>query len=163
MLWNKHRTTARKGWHLVAFLSIKTVVSKIRFIGKIKPKIPLKVGGSQAWSVQWRETKYVPFWKCNIFSRSGPILIVFLVKIRTDYKFFCTCFQVHRAHFEKVTSKNVFFHFFKNGKKHTHDTKNSSSQTLALSNFFNLWIRVQILDSYFFRYSKRDLESNWRF
>jgi len=72
-------------------------------------------------------------WKCHIFSKNDPILIIFLVKIRTDYKFFfCAYFQVHRTHFEKVTSKNVFFHFFKNGKKHTHDTKNSSSQTLAL-------------------------------
>ena len=41
-LWNKHRTTTRKGWHLVAFLSNKTVSSKIRFVGKIKPKNPLK-------------------------------------------------------------------------------------------------------------------------
>ena len=51
-LWNKHRTTARKGWHLAAFLSNKTVGSKIRFVGKIKPKNPRKVGGSQAWSVK---------------------------------------------------------------------------------------------------------------
>ena len=62
-----------------------------------------------------------------------------------------------------TTSKYVFFHFFKNAKKHTHDTKNSSSQTLALWIFFILWIRVQTINSYFFRYSKRDLELNWRF
>ena len=76
---------------------------------------------------------------------------------------FCTHFQVHRTHFKKVTSKNVFFHFFKNGKKHTHDMKNSSSQTLTLWIFFILWIRVQTLNSYFFHYSKRDLELIWWF
>ena len=44
-------------------------------------------------AVQWRETKYVHFWKCNMISRSGPILIIFLVKIRTDYKFFAHIFK----------------------------------------------------------------------
>ena len=41
-LWNKHRTTARKGWHLAAFFTNKIVDSKIRFVGKIKPKNPQK-------------------------------------------------------------------------------------------------------------------------
>ena len=69
-------------------------------------------------------------------------------------------FQVHRTCFKKFRSKNAFFHFFKNVKKHIHDAKNSSSQLLALWIFFIFWIRVKTLDSYFFRYSKRDLESN---
>ena len=29
-----------------------------------------------------------------------------------DQVFFCTYFQVHRTHFERATSKNLFFHFF---------------------------------------------------
>ena len=33
-LLNKHRNTARKGWHLAALLSNKTVGSKIPFVGK---------------------------------------------------------------------------------------------------------------------------------
>ena len=77
--------------------------------------------------------------------------------------FFCTYFQAHRTCFKKFRSKNAFFHFFKNIKKHIHDAKNSSSQLLALWIFFIFWIRVKTFDSYFFRYSKRDLESNWRF
>ena len=42
-------------WHLAAFLNNKTVGSKIRFIGKIKPKNPRNVGGSQAWNVLFKK------------------------------------------------------------------------------------------------------------
>ena len=88
------------------------------------------------WSIVyfWEMTRF--WW--NFWWRSGPIT-----------SFFCAYFQVHRTHFEKVTSKNVFFHFFKNVKKHIHDAKNSSSQLLALWIFFIFGIRVKTLDSYF--------------
>jgi len=102
------------------------------------------------WSIVyfWKMTRF--WW--NFWWRSGPIT-----------SFFCTYFQVHWTCFKKVKSKNAFFHVFKNVKKHIHDAKNSSSQLSALWIFFIFWIRVKTIDSYFFRYSKRDLESNWRF
>ena len=66
------------------------------------------------WSIVyfWEMTRF--WW--NFWWRSGPIT-----------SFFCTYFQVHRTCFKKVKSKNAFFHFFKNVKKHIHDAKNSSS------------------------------------
>ena len=88
------------------------------------------------WSIVyfWEMTRF--WW--NFWWRSGPIT-----------SFFCTYFQVHRTCFKKVKSKNAFFHFFKNVKKHKHDGKNSSSQLLALWIFFIFWIRVKALDCYF--------------
>ena len=105
---------------------------------------------SHFWSIVyfWEMTRF--WW--NFWWQSAPIT-----------SFFCTYFQVHRTNVKKVKTKNAFFHFFKNVKKHIHDTKNSSSQLSALWIFFIFWIRVKTIDSYFFRYSKRDLESNWRF
>ena len=63
--------------------------------------------------------------------------------------------------FDRVLSslvKNAFLHFFQNVKKHIHEAKISSPQLLALWIFFIFWIRIKTLDSYFFRYSKHDLE-----
>ena len=102
------------------------------------------------WSIVyfWEMTRF--WW--NFWWKSAPIT-----------SFFCTYFQVHRTRFKKIRSKNALFHFFKNVKKHIHDAKNSSSQLSALWIFFIFWIRVKTIDSYFFRYSKRDLEPNWRF
>ena len=77
--------------------------------------------------------------------------------------FFAHIFKSIGPILKKLRAKMYFFTFSKMLKKHTHDTKNSSSQTLALWIFFILWIRVQTLDSYFFRYSERDLELIWWF
>ena len=137
----------RNVWKNMIFL----VISQQRepFSVKFNPR-EVKKKMNPFWSIVyfWEMTRF--WW--NFWWRSGPIT-----------SFFCTYFQVHRTCFKKVKSKNAFFHFFKNVKKHIHDAKNSSSQLLALWIFFIFWIRVKTIDSYFFRYSKRDLESNWRF
>lgn len=83
------------------------------------------------WKRKWSFLKY------RIFLGNISILMKFLVDIWTDYKFFCTYFQVHKTEFSLL----------KNVKKHIHDAKNPSFQLLALCTFFIFWIRVKILDT----------------
>ena len=97
-----------------------------------------------------------PFWSIVYFWEMTRFWWNFWFKSGQITSFFCTHFQVHRTCFKKVKTKNAFFRFIKNAK-------NSSSQPLTLLIFFIFWIQVKTLDSYLFHYSKRDLESYWRF
>ena len=64
--------------------------------------------------VPWGQNKNEPISKCRIFLKNGPILIRFMVKIRTDYKFFFAhIFSSIGLVFEKLQTKTYFFTFSK--------------------------------------------------
>ena len=66
------------------------------------------------WIVPWGRNKNEPISKCRIFLKNGPILIRFMVKIRTDYKFFFAyIFSSIGLVFEKFQTKTYFFTFSK--------------------------------------------------
>ena len=61
-----------------------------------KPKFREGVSLTISWEthyIQWGETKNDTLSKCHIFLKNDPISIIFLVKIRTDYKFFLHIFS----------------------------------------------------------------------
>ena len=75
--------------------------------------------------------------------------------------FFAHIFKSIGPILKKLRAKMCFFTFSKMVKNTTMTRKNHLPKHWCYEFFFfNLWIRVQILDSYFFRYSKRDLEQN---
>ena len=73
------------------------------------------------WSIQKSEllntvgqTKNATTWKCHIFLKNDPISIIFLVKIRTDYKFFFAhIFKSIGPILKKLRAKTYFCTFSK--------------------------------------------------